>query len=1240
MESIIPCDKSVLITEDEQDPQISAKRVKRTFTENKEKPYLKTLTDVALNKTNHLQGKVCCEFCHKTITEDVYIPSDAGSECIVLANEVLANIFTDNFNIIQHNLINYSIYDENGHMCSIDSGMMERNVNLYITGYVKPIYNRSLDIKGGIACMAGPILEWWLSSYDGGDQALIGINTEYADYLLLEPHPNYKKYMTSVIEKINLSKIVIEKMLDNHESDDSTYEDILNYVVTSINPATGVTFSEEDLITHAQFVLDQVTDYDSTGMYDFPLSETQCVETLTQLSGATKSVNVPTRRLGRLGQGTICIKTDFSQRKFSKATTTELVKDVFENVFAAQLDIDDKESEETMNKLVKTVFDNVCNEDMNNDLSLIKRVENQVMWKDQKICEKMFVVVKNNVSNIPLIGCIEYLFKTKFKYMAHIQLFMHSYETVLGETADPQEIFALKNCTNIDIKDVVKVLDVEQKIPNNNWFQLGNSKLQDLLEPIDRKNKKSFFYQLQYDDTFGRFEYIKPKESINNMRNKFCNNCEVIELEKKSKEPEAFEFIEEENSISYFYKFKLFDEEYKVGSFIYMKPGTFKKASRSNMIGEKLFELKEKSTNISNQEQKNIDETVYTEYYRKTLENSMRGSNETTPNPFDIGEIKAIYYVDRDSKNIKLIVRRMYRAEQIVLENYTRNTDMNELFWSEEEFRITCQQTCGKCYVACGTNILDPVVWSSHGPDRFYFNNQYDSLTNSIVPVYRLPSEAKLVGKEVYVNNNYQYVDEDKIQYIPSYKKIKPLRGLDIFAGCGGLSKGLEDSGLVISNWAIECDEKAAEAFKLNNPESTVFVEDTNHLLKLAIAGEKTNSKNQNIPQKGEVDFICGGPPCQGFSGMNRFNSGQYSLFKNSLIVSFLSYIDFYRPKYFVVENVRNFVSFKNSMILKLTLRCITRMGYQCTFGILQAGNFGVPQTRRRLIIMAAAPGEKLPFYPEPINVFNRKSSSLTVQVGDKKFKTNCKYNDSAPLRTLTVYDAWSDLPEISNGAFQEEILYCSTPITHLQKLLRYPDNRYAESILSDHICKEMSSLVQARMALIPVGEGSDWRDLPNIIVKLPEGIETNKLLYTHHDIKNGYGPNGELRGVCMCASGDKCDPQDRQNNTIIPWCLPHTGNRHNNWAGLYGRLAWSGFCSTTITNPEPMGKQGRVLHPEQHRVVSVRECARSQGFKDSFIFCGSIFDKHRQIGNAVPPPMGTAIGHAIIRAIYQNYNL
>ncbi|KGL93558.1 DNA (cytosine-5)-methyltransferase 1, partial [Charadrius vociferus] len=191
--------------------------------------------------------------------------------------------------------------------------------------------------------------------------------------------------------------------------------------------------------------------------------------------------------------------------------------------------------------------------------------------------------------------------------------------------------------------------------------------------------------------------------------------------------------------------------------------------------------------------------------------------------------------------------------------------------------------------------------------------------------------------------------------------KLPKLRTLDVFSGCGGLSEGFHQAGVSETLWAIEMWEPAAQDFRLNNPGTTVFTEDCNVRLKLVMSGEKTNSLGQKLPQKGDVEMLCGGPPCQGFSGMNRFNSRTYSKFKNSLVVSFLSYCDYYRPRFFLLENVRNFVSFKRSMVLKLTLRCLVRMGYQCTFGVLQAGQYGVAQTRRRAIVLAAAPGEKLP---------------------------------------------------------------------------------------------------------------------------------------------------------------------------------------------------------------------------------------------------------------------------------------
>jgi len=77
-----------------------------------------------------------------------------------------------------------------------------------------------------------------------------------------------------------------------------------------------------------------------------------------------------------------------------------------------------------------------------------------------------------------------------------------------------------------------------------------------------------------------------------------------------------------------------------------------------------------------------------------------------------------------------------------------------------------------------------------------------------------------------------------------------------------------------------------------------------------------------------------------------------------------------------------------------------------------------------------------------------------------------------------------------------------------------------------------------------------------------------------YDDPRVGRSSTNALRGVCCCCNGQQCDPTAKQSNTLIPWCLPHTSSRHQNWRGLYGRLDWNGFFSTTITNPEPMGKQ------------------------------------------------------------------
>nr|CAD7460747.1 unnamed protein product [Timema tahoe] len=261
-------------------------------------------------------------------------------------------------------------------------------------------------------------------------------------------------------------------------------------------------------------------------------------------------------------------------------------------------------------------------------------------------------------------------------------------------------------------------------------------------------------------------------------------------------------------------------------------------------------------------------------------------------------------------------------------------------------------------------------------------------------------------------------------------------------------------------------------------------------------------------------------------------------------------------------------------------------------------------------------------------------------------FKYSQNLGHSAPLRTITVKDSIGDLPGNCGGP---QMKYKNCRISPFQKQMR--DN---SKILHDHETKSLSRLCQERIKNIPKKSGADWRDLPNIEIKNRDGLVIKKLYLTspkltsrqearvgehahdftytssHHGVVQGntytwirlqykYGKdqNGIMRGVCSCADGkvnESCNINDRQFNTLIPWWLPHTAERNNNFAGVYGRLDWEDHFSTTLTKPNPQGKQGRVLHPQEDRIISIRECARSQGFFDTFHFYGSIAERYRQV--------------------------
>lgn len=1204
----------------------------------------------------------------------------------------------------QHKLTDFSVYDKCGHLCAFDTGLIDKNIELFFSGYVKPVYDENPDKEGGVCTKKmGPINEWWISGFDGGENALIGFSTAFAEYILMRPSDEYTSFMNAVSEKICMSKVVIEFIISNPEA---RYEELLNKIETTVPPENCSQLTEDSLLRHAQFLVDQVESFDSAAAdneEEPPLIATNCMRDLIKLAGVT---------LGKRRQlRGVKVKAEKKALGPTLATTTPLVRYVFDTFFKDQIDLkatsaqrkrrcgvceicqqpdcgkckackdmvkfggtgkakqccinrrcpnlavqqadENAESQDEDAEPLKSPLKSPLKEDRSPKLSR-KGSEKIVKTKCKWACEphiekkskKMYksVYINNEMITVgdyvkvcpdnptdPLYICrVTYMWEDfNGKKMFHAQWLYRSAETVLGETGDPAELFLCDDCDNNPLGSIMCKCKVQFNLPTKDWFNEGGS---NVIEHDADDDKEILTLQKWYDVEEGAF-IDPPVEFLHNcFDERYCPCCDRESRKKKLNTPQLMEELEDENTDSkvYYRKFLWMEQEFAIGDCVYINPEAYK------------FKKRVKNDQTKSKKEETFDEETYPELYRKTKD-YIKGSNVDIADPYRIGCILNIMQKKGsygDNTDIVLHVRKFYRPEN-THKGFSGSTisDLNLLYWCDEEASVSFDYVEGKCYVVY---IDDPDIdvneYTNGGPDRFYFTESYDPGTEEFdMPPSKARNElsggkssGKGKGKAKKKGSIFQ--QSALLTNHPVYEKVDKLRTLDIFAGCGGLSEGLHQVGVADSRWAIEFEPSAAQAYRLNNPGTIVFNADCNHILKLIMEGKETNESGQRLPRRGEVDLLCGGPPCQGFSGMNRFNHREYSMFKNSLVTSYLSYCDYFRPKFFILENVRNFVSFKKGMVLKLIMKCLLKMGYQCEFGVLQAGSYGVPQTRRRAILIAAAPGEILPKYPECQHVFAPKGLALSVTIDDKKYQA-VKRLHTAPYRTITVRDAMSDLPEIKNGAKKPEIGYDSEPISHFQKMMR---GKHVQQVLRDHVCKDMSPLVEARMQYIPCKPGSDWRDLPNTVVKLRDGNYTKKLLYLHHDKKQGPANNGDMRGICACATGASCDSADRQFNTLIPWCLPHTSNRHNHWAGLYGRLEWDGFFSTTVTNPEPMGKQGRVLHPEQHRVVSVRECARSQGFPDTFRFFGNILDKHRQIGNAVAPPMAAAIGQEIRKSIVQ----
>ena len=565
---------------------------------------------------------------------------------------------------------------------------------------------------------------------------------------------------------------------------------------------------------------------------------------------------------------------------------------------------------------------------------------------------------------------------------------------------------------------------------------------------------------------------------------------------------------------------------------------------------------------------------------------------------FAIGRLLAISTVGKELESVTL--RRMVRPEELG-PKYGYEASRWELY--DSDIIVTVKDL---------TSIVGPVTvlppGHAEGPDTFVIYGTWDAQRRCVMPP----------PKDLAVPPSYTAAANPAPPPAPdAASDALRLKTLDIFAGCGGLSEGMRQAGAARSLWAIEYEPDAADAFRVNHPGTHVFTANCNVILRRCMAkaglpdGEALASAEAEeqagameaaqvaaLPLPGEVDFICGGPPCQGFSGMNRFTQkgSLWSKVQNEMILSFLSYADLYRPRFFLLENVRNFVAFNKGLTFRTAVRTLLDIGYQVRFGVLNAAFYGVGQSRKRAFLLAAAPGEQMPAWPLPVTCFNSPQLTFELPCGTKFCAV--PQRKSAPLRAVTVRDMIGDLPAVPNGAEDDDLAFSEPPTSAFQK-----DIRSGAPRLRNHVCKVLNEVNVRRCSLIPKESNHDWRYLRVLV------------------------DSGQVEAMYQTAGMAKPQP-------IVPLCLPQTEARHNGWRGLYSRLDWEGHFPTSTTDPNPMGKVGQVFHPTQDRIVSVRECARSQGFPDTFVFVGPVSSKHRQVGNAVPPPLAAALGRELRKAL------
>ena len=186
----------------------------------------------------------------------------------------------------------------------------------------------------------------------------------------------------------------------------------------------------------------------------------------------------------------------------------------------------------------------------------------------------------------------------------------------------------------------------------------------------------------------------------------------------------------------------------------------------------------------------------------------------------------------------------------------------------------------------------------------------------------------------------------------PSYPK---LRIADLFSGCGGMSLGIRSAahhfGYSIDvRLALDFDEDAMAVYRSSFPDATTVRKSIGKVIDGELGSNPTESESDLVNDAGQLDILLGGPPCQGHSNLN--NHSRRDDARNQLYLRMARAAELLSPSMVIVENVPT-VTFDVRKSVQKTVKKLTKIGYTVGQGVVDLRNLGVPQKRRRHVVVA-----------------------------------------------------------------------------------------------------------------------------------------------------------------------------------------------------------------------------------------------------------------------------------------------